>query len=53
MLAPLVPQPLDHLIDCLEHGRTPLATLHDARTSLAIALACYQSAREGRSVRLD
>ena len=40
MLAPLVPQPLDHLIDCLEHGRTPIATLHDARASLAMALAC-------------
>jgi predicted dehydrogenase len=53
MLAPAVPQPLDHLIDCLEHGRPPIATIHDARASMAIALAAYQSAREGRSIRFD
>jgi predicted dehydrogenase len=53
MLAPLVPQPLDHLIDCLEQDRTPIGTLRDARASLAVALAAYQSAREGRTIRLN
>jgi predicted dehydrogenase len=53
MLAPPVPQPLDHLIDCLEHGRAPIATIHDARASLLVALAAYRSAREGRAVKLN
>lgn len=47
------PMPLAHLIDCLEAGRPPLVTIHDARTSLAAALAAYQSAREGRPVRVE
>jgi len=50
--APSVPVPLAHLIDCLENDRPPAATIQDARTSLAVALAAYQSAREGRPVRL-
>jgi scyllo-inositol 2-dehydrogenase (NAD+) len=39
------PAPLDHLIDCLETGRTPIATIHDARASFAMAMAAYQAAR--------
>ena len=47
------PFPLDHLIDCLDNGQTPAATIRDARRSLVVALAAYESAREGRAVRLD
>jgi predicted dehydrogenase len=49
---PAAPVVLDHLLECLDHGRTPIATIHDARASLAVALAAYQSAREGRTVRV-
>jgi predicted dehydrogenase len=44
---------LDHLIDCVEQKRRPALTIEDARTSLAIALAAYASAREGQTVRLQ
>jgi hypothetical protein len=44
-LSAALPVPLDHLIDCLEHRRQPAATIQDARTSLIVALAAYQSAR--------
>jgi len=50
---PAPPSPLNHLIDCLDHNRTPAATIRDARRSLVVALAAYESAREGRAVRLD
>jgi len=45
--APTTPSPLDHLIGCLEHDRPPVATIQDARRSLAAALAAYESARTG------
>jgi predicted dehydrogenase len=46
------PMPLDHVIQAIE-ARTPtVATIHDARASFATALAAYQSAREGRRIRL-
>ena len=47
------PSPLDHLIDCLEHDRQPVATIHDARRSLVAALAAYESARTGGAIRLS
>ena len=47
------PSPLDHLIGCLEQDRRPVATIHDARRSLAAALAAYESARTGGPVRLS
>ena len=50
--APAVPFPLAHLIECVENGTPPAATIRDARESLAVALAAYRSAREGRPVRL-
>jgi predicted dehydrogenase len=50
--APAVPTPLGHLIDGLEHGRQPVATIEDARRSFAVAMAAYRSAREGRRVDL-
>jgi predicted dehydrogenase len=46
------PSPLDHLIDCLEHDRQPVATIQDARRSLVAALAAYESARAGGPIRL-
>lgn len=45
--------PLGHLIDCLENDRQPVATIQDARRSLRVALAAYESAREDRPIRLD
>jgi predicted dehydrogenase len=50
--APPAPSPLDHLLDCLERGLAPIATIRDARASLAVALAAYQAAREDRPVLL-
>jgi scyllo-inositol 2-dehydrogenase (NAD+) len=47
------PSPLDQLIDCLEHGRQPVATIQDARRSLIAALAAYESARSGGPIRLS
>jgi predicted dehydrogenase len=50
--APPTPFPLAHLIDALENKRPPAASIRDARRSLQVALAAYESAREGRAVRL-
>ncbi len=50
--AAATPLPLDHLIGCLDRKQPPIATLRDARVSFAAAMAAYQSAREGRPVRL-
>ncbi len=52
LLAPGVPMPLDHLIDCLENDRPPIATIRDARKSFMAAMAAYESVREGRPVVL-
>ncbi len=52
LLAPATPQPLAHLIDCLESNRPTAATIQEARASFVVAMAAYQSAREGRPVRL-
>jgi predicted dehydrogenase len=49
---PPSPFPLNHLVDCVDSGRTPLATVRDARDAFVVAMAAYQSAREGRPVRL-
>jgi len=50
---PAAPFPLTHLVDCLEQRRPPMATIQDARRSLAVALAAYESARERRTVHLS
>src|SRR5262245_38690827 len=47
---PSVPQPLDHLIDCVETGRAPVASIREARRSFLVALAAYESARKGLPV---
>jgi len=49
---PGAPMPLAHLIDCLENNRPPISTIQDARKSFAVAMAAYQSGREGRPVLL-
>ena len=51
--APPAPFPLSHLIDCLESGRPSPATIQEARRSLVVALAAYESARQGRPVYLS
>jgi predicted dehydrogenase len=50
---PPVPFPLAHLIDCLENQRQTPATIQEARRSLVVALAAYESARQGRPVHLS
>jgi predicted dehydrogenase len=46
------PLPLAHLVECLETNRASPASLEEARTSLAVALAAYESARTGLPVHL-
>jgi predicted dehydrogenase len=47
---PSVPAPLAHLIDCVESGRAPAASIREARRSFLVALAAYESARKGQPV---
>jgi predicted dehydrogenase len=51
--APAVPFPLDHLIDCIETGRSSPASIQEAQRSFIVAMAAYESARESRPVRLE
>ena len=51
--APGSPFPLDHVVECLDHGREPIASIEEARKSLIVALAAYDSAREGRPIDLS
>ena len=50
--APPPPFPLHHLIDCLEHDTMPVAGIDDARSSFVVAMAAYESARTGETVRI-
>jgi len=43
---------IEHLLDCLETGAQPLTHGEDARASLELVEAAYQSVREGRAVQL-
>jgi predicted dehydrogenase len=43
---------IDHLLACLSAGDRPLTDGEDARRSLELVEAAYQSIREGRAVRL-
>lgn len=43
---------IEHVLDCIAGGATPLATVRDARANLAACLAFYEAARSGRSVTL-
>ena len=51
--APSAPFPLAHVIDCLEGSQATAATIEDARRSFIVAMAAYESAREGRPVNLS
>jgi predicted dehydrogenase len=51
--APPKPVLLAHLIDCLENKKAPVASITDARRSLSVALAAYESARQRRTVAVD
>lgn len=50
--APEAPMPLAHLVDCLESGTKPVATVAEARDAFVATMAAYEAARTGRSVRL-
>lgn len=47
---PPSPFPLNHLIDSLNAGRPPVATIQDARKAFVVAMAAYDAARSGRPV---
>jgi predicted dehydrogenase len=47
---PPSPFPLTHLIECLETGRAPIATIEDARRSFVAAMAAYDAARAGHAI---
>ena len=40
-------------MDAIREDRDPVLTGEDARVSLAIIMAIYESSREGREVHLD
>ncbi len=46
------PFPLTHLIECLNTGRQPAASIQDARQTFVVAMAAYESARTGRPVQV-
>jgi predicted dehydrogenase len=52
LFVPPVPLSLAHLIDCIENNKEPAATIHEARRSLVVAMAAYESARRGRPVHI-
>lgn len=43
---------IDHFIECVKHGSTPIATGYDGREALKFALAAYESAKTGKVVKL-
>lgn len=47
-----VPSPLNYLIECLEQKKSPEISIQEARQSLRVALAAYESARTQRPVIL-
>jgi predicted dehydrogenase len=51
--APASPPLLNHLIDCLENDRQPVASIQEARRTFVTTMAAYESAREGRPVHLS
>jgi scyllo-inositol 2-dehydrogenase (NAD+) len=50
--APAAPFPLSHVIDCLENGTPPIASVRDARDSFVVAMAAYESAKKDGPVYL-
>ncbi len=50
---PPSPFPLDHLIECVENDRQSSASIQEARKSFRVALAAYESARQGKPIHLQ
>lgn len=46
------PQEMQHFVDCVREGRTPLTNGHDGRAVLEAIFALYASASEGRRITL-
>jgi myo-inositol 2-dehydrogenase/D-chiro-inositol 1-dehydrogenase len=44
---------IDHFVDCVEKGATPLAGFAEGREALRLADAALESLKSGRTVRLD
>jgi predicted dehydrogenase len=44
--------PFAHFVRCIRSGATPLTNGEEGRASLAVALAAYEAAANGRTVRL-
>jgi myo-inositol 2-dehydrogenase/D-chiro-inositol 1-dehydrogenase len=44
---------IDHFVDCVERGVTPIAGYREGREALRLADAALESMRSGRTVRLD
>ena len=44
---------IDHFVECVENGRTPLVGYSDGREALRLADAALKSMRTGQTVRLD
>ena len=50
--APPAPFPLSHLIESLDQGRPPIASIREARDAFVAAMAAYESARLGKAVTI-
>lgn len=48
--SPTFPLALNHLVECLDHKRTPDVTIQQARSAFRVAMAAYESARTGQPV---
>ena len=44
---------VSHLLDCIEHDRTPLVDVYEGARSVAVCDAIYQSYRTGQPVRVE
>jgi predicted dehydrogenase len=44
---------IEHFVDCIEHGKTPVTDGVEETKSLRTVLAAYQSAKEGKLVKID
>ncbi len=46
------PRAIEHFLDCVREGRTPLTDGREGRAALEIAMAAYESERTGRFINL-
>ncbi len=44
---------IDHFVDCVEHGKAPMAGFAEGREALRLADAALESMRSGQTVKLD